>query len=238
MQHRRLEPGEGELEARVPHRPREGEPGRVARGGQALDLRSAGIAQAEQRGDFVERLTGGVVARRSQEPVAPPGGHVEQQRVAPRDEQRHEWRLELGVLDQGGEEVTLEMVDADQGAVARVGERLGVHHADEQRAHETWSRRDRDGVHGVPPHTRLNEGALHHGRERGEVRAARELRHHASEYAMHVLRQDHEARELGARPLAHEQRRRGLVARRLDPEHDVSHGRASVWEEPAWEEPA
>ncbi len=68
--------------------------------------------------------------------------------------------------------------------------------------------------------------AVDHDGQGREMRPAREFRHHAPEHPMHVLRQDDEARELGRAAVAHEDRGGRLVARGLDPQHDVSHGRS------------
>ena len=113
---------------------------------------------------------------------------------------------------------------ADQGAIAGVGEGLGVHHAHQQRAYQPRSLGDRHRVHGAPAHARLDEGAFHDRGEGREVRPARELGDDAAEDLVHVLRQDDEARELRRAPPSYEYGCRRLVAGVLDSQHDVSHG--------------
>jgi hypothetical protein len=126
--------------------------------------------------------------------------------------------------------MALEVVDTDQGATARIGEGLGVHDPREQRADQAGTGRYGDGVHRAPGHTGFGAGPLDHGRQRRHVSAAGQLRHHSPEHLMHVLRQDHEAGQLGraSRRPSHQDGGRGLVARGFDPQNDVSHGRRGV----------
>ena len=227
-QHRGLETGERELEALVPHRTRKRETGRIALGREPLDRRAARIPQAQERRHLVERLAGGVIAGRAQQAVASPGGNVEQQRMPARHEQRDERRCQVRVLHERGEEVPFHMMNADQLAVPGVRQRLGVDHTHQQRPDQPRALGYGDGVHGAPADAGLGEGAVHHRRQRRQMGATRELRHHAPEHPVHVLRQDHEPSELGTATLAYQHGGRGLVARRLDPEKDVSHVRSCV----------
>jgi len=121
--------------------------------------------------------------------------------------------------------VSFHVVHADEITVAGIRQRLGVHDAHEQRAHEPRPLGHRDRFHGAPPHARFRQRAVHHRGKRRQMRAARELGHNAAEHLVDVLGQDDEARELRAAGLAHEHCRRGLVARRFDAEDDLSHGR-------------
>ena len=70
VHHRRLQPGEAEVEPLVAHRPGEVDRRRVAVLGHPLDGRAAGVAEPEEPGDLVERLAGGVVDRLAEQPVA------------------------------------------------------------------------------------------------------------------------------------------------------------------------
>ena len=54
----------------VAHRPREVDRLRIAVDGDPLDRRAARVAESEEAGDLVERLTGGVVDRLAEQPVA------------------------------------------------------------------------------------------------------------------------------------------------------------------------
>ncbi len=128
-QHRGLESAERHivivvmllLLTRPHHGNREGVASRIARMGQALDRRPAGIAEPQQPRDLVECLAGGVVAGLPQESVAAPRVHEQQQRVASRYEQRHERRLCALILQRRPEEVGLHVVDPDKRPIQSVG---------------------------------------------------------------------------------------------------------------------
>src|ERR1043166_1050241 len=83
-QHGGLQTRERELVALVPHRPGKREATGIALAREPLDRGAARITQAEQRGYLVERLSGGIIASRAEQPVAAPGGHIEQEGVAAR----------------------------------------------------------------------------------------------------------------------------------------------------------
>ena len=107
-----------------------------------------------------------------------------------RDEQRDKRRGEIGILDRGCKQMSLHVVDTDQLAPASVGQRLGIHHAHEQGAHKARPLCHRDRVHRAPGEAGLGEGAIHHRRQRGQMRPAGELGYDAAEHAMDVLGQD------------------------------------------------
>ncbi len=72
LRHRGLQPGEAEVAAGpAQHRPRERVAPRVAAGRQRLQRRAARPAQTQQLGDLVERLAGRIVDRAAQPAVAP-----------------------------------------------------------------------------------------------------------------------------------------------------------------------
>ena len=110
----------------------------VERGG--VDRRAARIPEVEEAGDLVERLAGGVVDRLAEHPVAAVTLHLDQHRVAARDEQHDERELERRVLEERRVQVRLEVVDADERHVPRQRQRLGRRHADQQGADQTRDR--------------------------------------------------------------------------------------------------
>ena len=61
---------------------------RVASAREAVDVRPAGIGQAEQLADFVEGLAGSVVASLAEQPVLAEALDLHQQRVAAAHDQR------------------------------------------------------------------------------------------------------------------------------------------------------
>ncbi len=114
--------------------PREAEPIGPSLLGQPLDPGTAGIAQLEQVRDLVERLACRVIEGLSQEAVASPLRYVEQHRVAAAHQETNERRRQQRVLEHWSEQVPLEVVDAEQRTIEAEGERLPVHHADQERA--------------------------------------------------------------------------------------------------------
>ena len=120
------------------------------------------------------------------------------------------------MLERGREEVALHVMDAEQRDVAREGERLAVADADEQRAHESGRVGDGDGVQVIQRGSGFLDRALDDGHDAGEMRARSDLGDDSPEYAMNVLRQNHQRflRYLVSRSL--ENRGRGLVAGCLD----------------------
>ena len=137
VDHRRLEPGEREVEALVDQRPREGDGRRVALAREPVDGRAARVAEPEVAGDLVEGLAGGVVERRAEQPVAAPALHGHEHRVPARHEQHDHRQVDVGVLEEAGVQVGLEVVHRHERHVPHQGQRLGGADADEQRADQT-----------------------------------------------------------------------------------------------------
>ncbi len=224
MQDRRLQSGERELESVRDHGSREVEARRISFAREFLDRGPAGIPEPQQRRHLIEGLARGVIARLPQQPVAAPGGHVEQQGVASRNEQRHERRREIAIFDRRREEVPFHVVHADEVAIAGKCERLGVDDADEQRPGEPGPGRYRDRIDRRGREACFRERAVDDGRESREVRPARQLGHDAAEDLVNVLRQNDETRQLAV----HQNGGRRFVARRLDAEDGVSHDGAGL----------
>ncbi len=223
MKHGGLETAEREVETVSDEGSGEGE--RVlARPGQLLDHRAAGVAQSQHARHLVERFARRIVPCLAQHPVPSPAGHVEQERVSSGYDQRDERRLERGVLERRRKHMSLEMVHADQRRMLGDGQRLGVAHADEQGPDQAGAGGDGDRIDGVERDPGLPQGPIHHGAKSGDVGAARQFGDHTAEDGMDVLGENHQAREFEARPVPHQHRSRGLVARRLDAEHHVNHG--------------
>ncbi len=118
-----------------------------------LDRRAAGIGQAQEAADLVERLARRVVDRLAEEPVRQVVAHLDEKRVAAGHDQGDEgedrrlaFRL-AGIEQPGRVQVSLEVIDADERLVVDERERLGEIDPDEERAGETRSVRDRDRVH-------------------------------------------------------------------------------------------
>ena len=110
------------------------------------------------------------------------------------------------------------MVDADERHVPRQRQRLGRRHADEQGADQAGPDRAGDGVDAAVVDPGLDDRPGDHRVEQLEVGPAGDLRHDAAERGVQLdLRADDARQHVAA---AHHQRRRRLVAARLDAEHE------------------
>ena len=118
----------------------------VAGLGQVVDGLAAGVWQAEHTRGLVKTLAGRIVARGAEDAQVGIVAHVADERVAARNSQAHERRLQLRVGDVVGRDVAAHMVHRDERHAERERGGLGKVHADEQRADEP--RRAGDG-HGV-----------------------------------------------------------------------------------------
>ena len=124
----------------------------VAVGGEGVDPGAAGVGQAEELGDLVEGLAGGVVEGLAYVAEVPRlfgrlGGEVEVG-VAAADDEGEEWG---GVgegracVHENGVDVAFEVVDGDEREVGAEGEGLGEADADEQGSGEAGAFGDGDG---------------------------------------------------------------------------------------------
>ena len=185
-----------------------------------LDLRAAGIRQADELRDLVERLADGVVARAVEhrhDAVA----HVVDRRVAAGDDERLRNRSGSGdrrpfALQVGREDVALEVIDRDERDAEAVGEALRAGDADQQRADESRAGGDRDRSTSLHAQLRVVERARDQRKEMLQMFARGDLRHDAAERLMPLdLRGD----EIHAHTaVALEQRDRGFIAGGFDAE--------------------
>ena len=193
----------------------------VALAREPVDVRAAGVGQAEQPADLVERLPRRVVERRAE--LGDVHGVVDEQqrRVAAGDDERHDALRERAVDQLVDDRVPDHVVDAVQRLVERERERLGGGRTDGERADEARAGRDRDRVDLVERDVGGGQRALdrrHHGLEvgaRGDLgddpAEPRVLVHRAGDGVDQQVVAAHEGDA-------------GLVAGRLDPEHEgVSH---------------
>ena len=196
----------------------EADRGRVAAACLAVDVRSAGIGQAEQPSDLVERLAGRVVDGGAEHRDVV-GDVVDEQDlgVAAADEQRTHSLIEASVLQLVDGDVRDEVVDAVERLVVGQRERLGRRDAHEQCASEPGPAGDRDRVDVLHPQAGLRVGLLQGRDHRLEMGPAGDLRHDAPEPGVLVdAGRDRVGQQLGAPDDAHT----GLVARRLDAEDE------------------
>jgi len=112
------------------------------------------------------------------------------------------------------QEVTDEVVDADERLARPPRETLRGLHADEQRAHQARPVRDGDGVHVCEPHPRAVQGAAHDRTDVAQVVARRKLGHDAAVGCVDAHLRVHDVGEHAARVV--DQRCTRLVAGRLE----------------------
>ena len=130
---RRLQPAEAEIEARpVEHRARELEHARAAALGEGRERGPARIAEAEQLRRLVEGLARGVVLGLPQDPVAPDALDFDQEGVPSRHLERHEREVRRARLEGGRQQVTFQVVNADDRHAPGVAERAREAGADQQ----------------------------------------------------------------------------------------------------------
>ena len=136
LQSRQREIGVGAAE----HRPREGEPFGVAAAGGALDLRSAGIGQAEHLCHLVEGFAHGVVDGGAEPDIVADADHGDDLGVAAGGQEQA-----IGKRQRAGQprrqRVGLEMVDRDQRRIVHHRDRLRGGEADDHAADQPGARR-------------------------------------------------------------------------------------------------
>jgi hypothetical protein len=121
--------------------------------------------------------------------------------------------------------MAFEVVDREEGQAARGGDALRRHHADDHAADQARPRRRRDAVEIAEPESGLLERAPDDAVDRLQMGAGRDLWHDAAVGAVFLQLGIDDVRADGARIV--DDRRRGLVAARLDAENDHGAGRAA-----------
>ena len=198
-----------------------------------IDLRTPGVRQPEQARDLVERLAGGVVHRLAEHfDVGREVADEQQRRVPAADEQRDRGVLEgrgVGVQDVG-RDVSDEVVDGVQRPLERDGERLRRADAHHECSGETGTARHGDRVDLGQRDACLGERGLDRRLQRFEVRSGGDLGHDPAVAGVLV----HAARDGVAQQRATaDDPDAGLVAARLDPEHQWPLSRRHSVPEPA-----
>ena len=97
-----------------------------------LDLGPARVPESQHACHLVESFSGRIVAGLTQQEIAAPLRHVEQQCVPTRHNQSDERWLYRRIFEQCGKDVTLEVVHAYQSAISRCRKCFRVTHSDHQ----------------------------------------------------------------------------------------------------------
>ena len=186
VEHRRLEAAEREVEV-VQLRARKVVERRVAVGGVTVDGGPAGVAEVEQLRDLVERLPGGVVAGAAEDRMLQVRLDHHELGVAAAYDQAEvgPGRRRRGQV--GRVQVSLQMVDADEGHVEAARKCLGEAEAHNQGAGQARTVGDGDGVEGVGGRVGLIEGRLDHRDDEALMVARGQLRHHPPVFLVQVV---------------------------------------------------
>ena len=213
-------PDEAEVEPAPAHRPRQRKRVRIARLRQFVDDRPRRVAEAEHLADLVERLAGGVVAGGAEQLVDAVVARDHQLRVAAGDEQRQ--------VREAGRRVAPSSHTADRWPSRWLTPTSGRPRAQAialAACTPTSSAPTSPGprVTAMPStSSSARAGAverrLQHRDQVGHVVTRRDLGHHAAALGVHLhLRRHHVAAHAHA---VLDERRRRLVARRLEPEDE------------------
>ncbi len=176
-----LEPREAHLEAAPQHGHGQLHRLRVALGREAVDDRSARVAEAEELGHLVVGLARRVVACLADQRHVAEGAHLVEGRVPAAREQGDVGpcgagaRCVLVTAQINGQEVPVEVVDAYDGQAAAVGDRLGGREPDEQRTDEARPLGHGDRIHVVEAVGQGGEGPFEHRDDGTQVGAGGEL---------------------------------------------------------------
>ncbi len=191
----------------------------IPRSSRSLDGRPPRIAEPEEAGHLVERLTCSVVEGLAELAVATRPFHGDQHSVPARHQQHHERPGKVAMVQQSREEMALQMVDAHEREPPSERQSLGLAHtheqgADEARAHSCGDSVDRGHLGRLERQPCLFEGALHHDSEDLEVSTARQLWNDPAKSRVDVDLACHHRRADIATPDHH--RGRCLVTRSLN----------------------
>jgi hypothetical protein len=128
-------------------------------------------------------------------------------------------------LKKCGMNVAFQMIDRQQGLSKRFGERFPVSDSDEERAHESGSLGNADGVHFIEAQPGVGQGFTHHGNDLAQMLARSELGNHTTVSAVNIDLRSHHARKNAA--AIDDDGSSGFVAGRLDAEN--AHTGCFVW---------
>ena len=214
---RGLEPREREVERTIPKRPREHNRGRVAIFRLGVDGRSSGVSEADESGEFVERLPRGVVDRRAKRLVVAPVAHVDDLAMAAGCKENHGRRFVRREFETGGVEMALHVVDAVERLLERPRQRFAEGESHHQRSDQTRTLGRSDGVEliGVNPGDR--KCLVDQRPNRFDVCPGRHFRHHTTKSCVLLgLGRQHERADVESL----EDGDTRLVAAGLDPEDE------------------
>ncbi len=209
---RGLEPAEGKVVPVTDHGSGEVKTARRALHGELFDRRPGRIVETEQCAHLVVRLPGRIVERLSQQAIAAPVLHVEQEGMSAAHQKRDEGRREVGRFQRRCEEMAFEVMDPDHWLAQPVREPLAVHETHQERPDQARPGGDRDAIQLGEPDTGLGQGALDHRPDGAKMLPAGELGNDPAEHSVDILRENDQTTEGGAIAFDAENGSRGFVA--------------------------
>ena len=228
--HRRLKAREREtVVSPAIERAREVDRFGITRLGKLRDDGATGIAQAQRLGHLVEGLAHGVVERLAEHLVVTPRLDVNKHGMTTRDEREDKRRLEVGLRQQVGKQVPLQMVDAHERLVGGIGKALGKGDAHDQGTHQARALRHTHGGklaggNGSALKAKRCRGILerriHDAYDDLNVLARGNLGHYAAKAGVEInLRRHLVGQHVAVRI---DNRHRRLIARALDGKHQTT----------------
>ena len=133
--------------------------------GEAFDFRAAGVGEAEEAGDLVESLAGGVVDGSADDRVVADAADMDEEGVSAGNDEGEVWRRWGVGIEEGGEEVALHVIDGEEGFAGGEGEGLGHGVADEEGGGEAGATGGGEGVDLIDAEVGGGEGLLDEGME-------------------------------------------------------------------------
>jgi hypothetical protein len=160
---RGLEPAEAKIQASIGHLgPRKRETLRIPLGGQPIDNRAAGVAQAEEFCDLVQGLSCGIVPGLGEQSEVQRPLELEKRCVPPTDQERQDRIGDIPVLDERRIYVGLQVVGRDQRPAVGVGQSLGKGEADQQGADQARALGHGKGLDLIDPQSGALQTFAHH----------------------------------------------------------------------------
>ncbi len=191
---------------------------RIAGPCQCLDAWPAGIAQAQDLGGLVERLSRRIVDRRRKPAILAHAIDAQDLAMPARDEQQQIGKFEARIGEARRERMALQMVDRDQRLARCHRQCLGGDEPHHHPADQTRPGGRGDRVDIVQHQPRVLERRLDQRGQHLHMRARRDFGHHAAIGLVRLFLPRQPVRQHG--PVRPDQRRRALVAARFDAQDD------------------
>ena len=146
-----------------------------------VDMRAAGVREAQQTRDLVEALPRSVIQRGADHVDMPRDiAHMQQRRVSTGHDQRQRILRKRPELQLRDGDMPDDMIDAVQRLVRRPCKRFGTRNAHGETSGEAGARRHRYGIHVAESQPGVGERLGHARHERLGVRARGDFRNHAA----------------------------------------------------------